>query len=123
MNGKLGHALFAGLLLSLFSFSGFAECVQFSQIPSKICSDSVSKVVKPKRHKLISAILAFPIPFGMLGLHRIYLGTRPYIPLMYILSFGGGFFITPFVDFISILKNKEMTQFENNPKFFMWKDE
>ena len=42
---------------------------------------------KQKLNKRItSAVLAFPFPFGMVGLHRIYLGTKPYVPVAYIAS-------------------------------------
>src|ERR1051325_2346340 len=43
-----------------------------------ISSDSVTSTTKHTR--LVSAILAFPVPFGLFGGHRLYLGTKPYIP-------------------------------------------
>lgn len=72
--------------------------------------------------KVIAAILAFPFPFGILGLHRIYLGTKPYMPFAYIGTLGGCFGILPLIDFISILTADDETfkRFENNPKVFMW---
>src|ERR1700740_3054167 len=54
---------------------------------------------KANRKKVIASILAFPIPGGILGLHRIYLGTKPYVPVIYILTLGGGLFILPIIDF------------------------
>ena len=41
--------------------------------------------------KVTAAILTLTL--GMLGVHRIYLGTAPYIPAVYLFTFGGGFFI------------------------------
>ena len=81
--------------------------------------------VKPanfKSKKLIAAILAFPVPFGLLGLHRLALGTKPYIPFVYIGTIGGCFLILPILDFIAILSANEevFKHFENNPKVFMW---
>jgi len=72
--------------------------------------------------KVIAAILAFPFPFGILGLHRIYLGTKPYMPFAYIGTLGGCFGILPLLDFISILTadDEKFKRFENNPKVFMW---
>ena len=72
--------------------------------------------------KGIALILAFPFPFGMLGLHRIYLGTKPYMPFAYIGTLGGCFGILPLIDFISILTadDEALKRFENNPKVFMW---
>jgi TM2 domain-containing membrane protein YozV len=70
--------------------------------------------------KITAAILAFPFPFGIVGLHRIYLGTKPYVPVAYIGTLGGIFGIIPLIDFCAILFNKEITQFENNGKVLMW---
>ncbi len=74
------------------------------------------------RKKVVSTLLAFPIPGGLLGLHRIYLGTKPYVPLIYILTLGGGLFILPIIDFCVLLLNKDVSRFENNPRIFMWID-
>jgi TM2 domain-containing membrane protein YozV len=81
--------------------------------------------VRSHRHenkKLIAAVLAFPLPFGFLGLHRIYLGTKPYMPFAYVGTIGGCFGILPLIDFITILttKKEKLKAFENNPRIFMW---
>jgi TM2 domain-containing membrane protein YozV len=73
-----------------------------------------------KRKKLFAALLAFPVPFGIIGLHRIYLGSKPYIPLIYIGTLGGGFGIIPFIDFIVICLEKDITKYCNNPNLIMW---
>ena len=73
-----------------------------------------------KNEKLTAAILAFPLPFGFTGLHRIYLGTKPYVPLVYISTLGGCFGILPLVDFIIILKTKDIETLRNEPKVFMF---
>jgi TM2 domain-containing membrane protein YozV len=76
---------------------------------------------KKENKKLIAAILAFPVPFGFLGLHRIYLGTEPWIPVVYLVTAGGGF-ILPLLDFIAIIcaDKDELKAYENNVKLFMW---
>ncbi|CAN5824302.1 hypothetical protein BH11BAC7_BH11BAC7_04030 [soil metagenome] len=70
---------------------------------------------------MIAAILAFPIPFGFLGLHRIYLGTEPWIPVIYLITAGGGM-ILPLIDFIAILAadKEQLKEYENNARLFMW---
>lgn len=73
-----------------------------------------------KNKKLIAAVLAFPFPFGIVGLHRIYLGTAPYVPIVYIGSLGGVFGILPLMDFIAILFEKDMSSYIDNTKVFMW---
>jgi TM2 domain-containing membrane protein YozV len=70
--------------------------------------------------KITAAVLAFPFPFGMVGLHRIYLGTKPYVPVAYIASLGGVFGILPLIDFFAITCDKNFDQYKNNGKVFMW---
>lgn len=70
--------------------------------------------------KITAAVLAFPFPFGIVGLHRIYLGTRPYVPVTYIATLGGVFGILPFIDFCVITLNKDFDQYRDNGKIFMW---
>lgn len=68
--------------------------------------------------KITAAVLTLTL--GMLGVHRIYLGTAPYIPAVYLFTFGGGFFVLPIIDLVMILSSKELSKFENNPKLLMW---
>lgn len=84
-------------------------------------ADSV-KTSRYKGKKLIAVILAFPVPFGLLGLHRVFLGTKPYVPFVYIGTIGGCFLILPIIDFVAILTSNEETfrRFENNSRVFMW---
>jgi TM2 domain-containing membrane protein YozV len=70
--------------------------------------------------KITAAVLAFPFPFGMVGLHRIYLGTKPFVPVAYIASLGGVFGILPFIDFCAITFDKNFDQYRDNGKVFMW---
>lgn len=78
--------------------------------------------LKKKRNtkRITAALLAFPFPFGIVGLHRIYLGTKPYVPVAYIASLGGVFGILPFIDFCVILFNKDLEEYSNNGKVLMW---
>lgn len=76
---------------------------------------------KQKLNKRItSAVLAFPFPFGMVGLHRIYLGTKPHVPVAYIASLGGVFGILPLIDFCAITFGKNFDTYRDNGKVFMW---
>lgn len=72
--------------------------------------------------KITAAILAFPLPFGIVGLHRIYMGCAPYVPVVYIASLGGAFGLLPLIDFCVILRDKTTEEFNNNKKVFMWVD-
>ena len=79
------------------------------------------KIHLSKRVK--SAILAFPFPFGMVGLHRIYLGAKPYVPVAYIATLGGVFGILPLIDFCTILFHKDFDHYQSNGQVFMWINE
>lgn len=57
---------------------------------------------------------------GPLGGHRIYLGTKPIVPVVYTLTLGGGVGVLPFIDLVVICFSKDISRFENNEKIFMW---
>jgi TM2 domain-containing membrane protein YozV len=78
------------------------------------------KKQRKKNKKVMAAILAFPFPFGIVGLHRIYLGTAPHVPIVYIGTFGGVLGILPFIDFCVIVLDKDFDRYMNNNKIFMW---
>lgn len=70
--------------------------------------------------KAVAMVLAFPFPFGLVGLHRIYLGCAPYVPVVYIASLGGVFGILPLVDFILLATANNLDEYINNQKVLMW---
>lgn len=74
----------------------------------------------PQNKKLINGILSFPFPLGFLGAHRIMLGTKPWVPIVYVATFGGCFGILPLVDFCVLMLSNNTAQYENNPNVFMW---
>lgn len=124
----------------MFSFLLFLFCAGLAygnvleqinvQLPDTIQNDTLQGkkeiirgkfLVKKENKKIVAAILAFPVPFGFLGLHRIYLGTEPWVPVVYLVTFGGGM-ILPLIDFIAIIcaDKEELKKYEKNPKLFMW---
>jgi TM2 domain-containing membrane protein YozV len=72
-----------------------------------------------KKNKKIAAALAFPVT-GVTGIHRVYLGTAAYVPVVYVGTLGGCLGILPFIDFVAILIEKDITKFQGNRKIFMW---
>lgn len=108
------------ILLSLLAFPALSFAAGGCVKPNPVWFRFLRK--QEQRKKIIAAALAFPVPGGILGLHRIYLGTKPYVPLVYVITLGGGFFILPLVDFCVLLLNKDISRFENCPKVFMWID-
>ena len=87
-------------------------------------ADSLIKKVESKKEKnkkkFVSALFAFPFPFGFMGGHRVMLGTKPWVPVVYVATFGGCFGVLPLIDFFVILCSKDIEQYENNPNIFMW---
>ena len=72
-----------------------------------------------RRKKIITAIFAFPLPFGFVGAHRVLLGCKPWVPIVYIATFGGCFGILPLIDFCAIISTKNLVKYENNENVFM----
>lgn len=73
-----------------------------------------------RKKRFVSAVMALPFPFGFVGAHRVMLGTKPWVPVVYIATFGGCFGLLPLVDFFVIVFSKDIEQYENNPNVFMW---
>lgn len=73
-----------------------------------------------RKKKIISALCAFPFPLGFVGAHRVMLGTKPWVPIVYVATFGGCFGLLPLIDFCVIVFSKDIEQYENNPNIFMW---
>ena len=84
-------------------------------------ADSIPKQIqKPVRKKWVAALLAFPL-VGITGAHRVYLGTEPWMPLVYLGTLGG-FGILPLIDFFVILftPKEKLERYFDDPKVFMW---
>lgn len=90
------------------------ECIKTYLLADPPGADSV------KKRKLISALLAFPFPFGFVGAHRVMLGTGPWVPVVYVATLGGCFGLLPLIDFCFITFSKDITPYENNTHIFMW---
>lgn len=68
--------------------------------------------------KITAVTLA--VTLGVFGVHRLYLGTSPRIPITYTLTLGGGFFVLPAIDIVYIIAAKSPEQLKNNSSIFMW---
>lgn len=69
--------------------------------------------------------VAFAISWviGWTGVHRVYLGGKGSLILIYIVTCGGIFGIVPLIDWIVLLVGAikgDISQFVGNDKFFMW---
>lgn len=79
-----------------------------------------SKIDSTTRKKIIVSLFAFPFPMGFMGAHRVMLGCKPWIPVVYMATFGGCFGLLPLIDFCVIAFSKNIEQYENNSHVFMW---
>ena len=71
--------------------------------------------------KTFVAAILLDFFLGTLGIHRLYLGTKTFTWVGYILTCGGIFGIVPFVDFIVlIIHSSDISPYVDNPRFFMW---
>lgn len=59
------------------------------------------------------------LTLGMLGVHRLYLGTDVKVPVVYALTFGGGGVLW-LVDLALLIANKDIRPFMNNKHLFMF---
>ncbi len=81
-----------------------------AEVPS---ADSLHR--EPER--LIASVLA--VGLGTFGAHRIYLGTRPGVIILYGVTFGG-FGLLPLLDLGHLLFTKDLGDYRNNRQVFMW---
>jgi TM2 domain-containing membrane protein YozV len=77
------------------------------------------KTALAEKDPLIAIALDFFL--GGLAIHRVYLGGRPTLILLYFITCGGIFGIVPLVDLIVLVINyDDISQFVNNDQFIMW---
>lgn len=76
------------------------------------------ELILAENRRAVAIILNLTL--GMLGVHRLYLGTKPWVPAVYLFTFGGGFFVLPFIDLVFLISNRDISRFENNPRVLMW---
>src|SRR5690349_25070067 len=85
-------------LENILLVEGNTALVQYDETEGMRPSPFLEKIKqrRSKNKKVTAALLAFPFPCGIVGLHRIYLGSAPYVPIVYIATIGGAFGILPF---------------------------
>ncbi len=94
--------------------------VHIADLESELLTLSIdnTQVFEPRFKKLKAILLA--VFLGHFGVHRIYLGTSPNVPVVYSLTLGGGFGLLPLLDIAAILTTKNLEKFYHNDKVFMW---
>lgn len=90
----------------------------YLKIGKNFVENPMLKIERKIHSKKITAIV-ITVLTGPLGGHRIYLGTKPVIPVLYALTLGGGIFVTV-IDFFALVFTKDISIYINNNSFFMW---
>lgn len=70
-----------------------------------------------KHKKSVAAIL--DITLGVFAVHRMYLGTKPKVPVVYTLTLGGGGFLV-LTDLGIIIFTKDLEKYHNKDSVLMW---
>ena len=103
------------ILFFLISLGGLAQTEHGSI--TKIDSTQ-QQTFETKHKKGITLVLA--VALGPLGGHRLYMQTRPLVPIVYAITLGGGLGILPLIDIIAIAATKDLSKYEENDKIIMW---
>ncbi len=132
------NKLFA-ILLIMLGFSVFAKTTKFVSILNKETislltienvnyknfSDTSKYIIDEKgdtiylvKRKFTAILLT--ILTGPLGGHRLYLGTKPIVPVVYAITLGGGLLAIPIMDLFTLIFTKDLSKYENNDKVLMW---
>ena len=83
----------------------------------KLFKNKIFNKTKKKHPKAVAA--AFDITLGLFGVHRLYLGTKPSVPMLYAITLGGGGFLL-LTDLGLIIFTKDFEKLVNNEHVFLW---
>jgi len=94
-----------------------------NEMPSQLPANApVSATVSSGKSAVGAILLTFFL--GGFGVHRHYMGTRPWMWAIYTFTVGGIFGVVPFVDFIveivAAVEDGGISRYCGNTKFFMW---
>lgn len=103
-------------LSSIIDLSGLKKI----QIPGEhIFINNCNKGFYLKETKNKGTAIILNIFTGILGGHRIYLGSKPVVIIAYACTFGF-FGIVTIIDLVHLIIKKDISPYENNDKIFMW---
>ncbi|MGC9330584.1 MAG: NINE protein [Bacteroidales bacterium] len=94
------------------------DTIRFGHYRILIHHNDITTEEQKKRSKLIA--IAADLLAGPLGGHRIYLGTEPWIPIVYAVTLGGGIGVLPVIDLFAIIFVSDLKKYTDNPQIFMW---
>ena len=107
--------VFAFAFLFLFSFHLQAQTCEEPQ-ESRV-SKALTQLHHIKHERLVA--IGLNVSLGMLGVHRMYLGTDINVPVTYACT-AGGFGVLWVTDFAILVGTRHYEALKNNPHVFLW---
>jgi len=112
-----GYTADDNLIDELFAGANETSLASFNDF-SMVMNPAVS-ISSAEKSAPVALLLDFFL--GGFGIHRFYLGTETLTGCLYPITCGGFFGVVPLIDFVVLIINiEDISQFVDNPKFFMW---
>lgn len=89
-------------------------------VETALAAEPESKTELKENRRAVAIGLA--VLLGPFGAHRLYLGTKAKVPVLYGLTFGG-FGILVLIDAAHLIFSKDLAPFSGNGKVLMWSGE
>jgi TM2 domain-containing membrane protein YozV len=105
-----------GILVLLFIVS-FGSQAQLCEEQVKPVHKALVQLQKNKHERLVA--IGLNVSLGMLGVHRMYLGTGINVPVTYACT-AGGFGVLWVTDLAILVGTRHYEALKNNPHVFLW---
>jgi len=115
-NSKLINAREDSTLVETISINKSNIEASYFKIGKKIFKSPIPRKTQ-KANRGVAITLT--VLTGVVGGHRVYLGTEPLVVGIYALTAGGAVIVFV-IDLVHLAIVKDISQFENNDKIFMW---
>lgn len=104
--------------LAFLFFLSFHVQAQTCEVPQE---SRVSKALTHFHHTKHERLVAIGlnVSLGMLGVHRMYLGTEVKVPVAYACTVGG-IGVLWVTDLVILVGTKDYESLKNNPHVFLW---
>lgn len=93
-----------------------------SETAAALPSAPATTMISAGKSPVAAILLTFFL--GGFGVHRHYMGTRPWMWAIYTFTVGGIFGVVPFIDFIveivALVEDNSVARYCGNTSFFMW---
>ncbi len=107
------------IILSVFFlvsfFNGYSQQGEATLFNTPIGIEGM-ETVQPKK----GTVLALTLLLGPIGGHRVLLGTKTIVPVLYAVTLGGGLGLVPLIDFFVCLFKKDLSHYQGDGRFLMW---